>query len=167
MTGNLPLNRRKLSRIAFPVSLAMSALMVLAVAAPSQAQLNPKLRKCRTQIAQHVRKVAALVISARSKCVAQKIRGALGPSVDCLADPPIFGGPGTGDLKTDERLAIIADITGKQAAKIEGNCAATASPADMHTRLDAFCTPEELGAYFRAESDKWGKVIRDLNVTLE
>jgi tripartite-type tricarboxylate transporter receptor subunit TctC len=28
-------------------------------------------------------------------------------------------------------------------------------------------TPEELGAYFRAESDKWGKVIRDLNVTLE
>jgi len=28
-------------------------------------------------------------------------------------------------------------------------------------------TPEELGAYVRAESDKWGKVIRDLNVTLE
>ena len=27
--------------------------------------------------------------------------------------------------------------------------------------------PEELGAYVRAESDKWGKVIRDLNVTLE
>ena len=28
-------------------------------------------------------------------------------------------------------------------------------------------TPEAFGAYIRAESDKWGKVIRDLNVTLE
>jgi len=28
-------------------------------------------------------------------------------------------------------------------------------------------TPEQFGAYLRAESDKWGRVIRDLNVTLE
>ncbi len=28
-------------------------------------------------------------------------------------------------------------------------------------------TPAEFGVYIRAESDKWGKVIRDLNVTLE
>jgi len=28
-------------------------------------------------------------------------------------------------------------------------------------------TPADFGAYIRAESDKWGKVIRDLNVTLE
>lgn len=28
-------------------------------------------------------------------------------------------------------------------------------------------TPEQFGAYIRAESEKWGKAIRDLNVTLE
>ena len=28
-------------------------------------------------------------------------------------------------------------------------------------------SPGDFGTYLRAESDKWGKVIRDLNVTLE
>jgi tripartite-type tricarboxylate transporter receptor subunit TctC len=45
--------------------------------------------------------------------------------------------------------------------------------ADLKERLAAQgfivigSTPGEFGAYVRAESDKWGKIIRDLNVTLE
>ena len=28
-------------------------------------------------------------------------------------------------------------------------------------------TPEEFGAYLRAETEKWAKVIRDANITLQ
>ena len=154
MTGTHQEARRGFARAASLLCLAVAALLVVASAHTAEAQLNDKLRKCRSRVAQHVRKVSARVLDARNKCVGQKLRGAVGISVDCMADPQILGGPGTGDLKTDERLAAVSDIINKQAAKIETNCNAFGRPEDMETRLDGICDPADY------DFNDWSDVVR-------
>jgi cysteine-rich repeat protein len=63
--------------------------------------------KCRDGIAKMTRNAAGTTVKVRAKCLKQRLRFQLGADVDCMADPPALGGPGTGDSPTDAQLSKI------------------------------------------------------------
>ena len=138
----LPHRRRRpwLARALLPL---ICASLVVASALPADAQLDVKERKCRSFVATSVRKTAGKILKARAECISAKVRWAIGATVDCMADPDILAGDGTGDLKTDQKLAKVADIINRQSAKIALKCGGRATP--LGAGLDALCTPAEAG----------------------
>lgn len=92
----------------FGYALCMAAVMTMAVATPDASALSRKEVRCRDSIARFTREAAYRATQARMGCVRRKVHGELDPTIDCTAQPEELGGPGTGDLSTDRRLARIA-----------------------------------------------------------
>jgi cysteine-rich repeat protein len=87
----------------------------------AQAALSPEA-KCREAVARATRKAASLTVNARAKCIKQRLKFKIGAGVDCMADPPGLGGPGTGDDKTDAQLLKLAKYRDSQVKRIPRSC---------------------------------------------
>ena len=154
MTGYSQPHRRNLFRSASLVLATLCTVLVVATAA--HAADTPKERKCRSLIAKNVRKVAGLVLRARTECISGKLRGVVGDSVNCMADPSLFDGPGTGDPDTDAKLSLVSDVVNRQVAAVAEKCATFTLPSIMG--LDTLCNPPE--------PNDWSAVARCASVDI-
>ncbi|MFT4571368.1 MAG: cysteine-rich repeat protein [Candidatus Binatia bacterium] len=109
-----------LGRAAFGLGAVAVASMVLSVSDASA--LTGKEIRCRDKVSRYTREVVFRTTQARLGCVRRKAHGEVDPSVDCTAEPEELGGPGTGDLRTDRRLARAA-LQGERAGSVlVGRC---------------------------------------------
>jgi cysteine-rich repeat protein len=108
MTVNTKIVSARSQRFAVALTLGVLAAGATLLTSVDASALTRQEIRCRDKTARFTREAAYVATQARMGCVRRKVHGELDPSVDCAALPEELGGPGTGDLRTDRRLARLA-----------------------------------------------------------
>lgn len=129
------------------------ATALLAAFAGEASALIPAEIKCRDYASRIARGAMHKALQVRVNCVRRTAFGTFDPTIDCMADPEELGGPGTGDLYADRRLADLAFSGDRSGDVLARRCGNPDNPSldvlPSEVLLDDTCSPA---------SDDWGDV---------
>ena len=114
----LPSTPRALGRVAKTL---LATALGLVAAAPADALTEAQIR-CRDVASQYAREASATTLAFRMGCIRRRMQDNLSLTVDCAADPQELGGPGTGDLQTDRRLAGLTFLREEAGSVLTATC---------------------------------------------
>ncbi len=120
------------------------AFVAVFACVPDASALTAREISCRDAAGQLARTAAFRTFVARQGCIRRTIHGNADPSIDCLADPEELGGPGTGDLATDRRLARLAFMREDAGDTLVSKCDQAEATKDIDPSdigLDDVCDP--------------------------
>ncbi len=126
------------------LALAVASLASILILAGSDAfALTSNQIRCRKSAGEIGRRMIDKHLNVRVNCIELRAEGKVDPSVNCIADPEELGGPGTGHLKTDRRLASIAKKRQSAGRRLNRKCNRPPDniilPSDLG--LDDLCSP--------------------------